>query len=115
MQEEKTSDDIRIERRMSVSPQGVVPAFKNRREVEWKERISKHVLGDIQVLDIVQMKRLLDERQVNRKRQGDQQQQVPCCPRWRGARFVGFELYCLEVCVQSESLPGRQTLGMPAS
>ena len=82
---------------MSVSPQGVVQAFKNRGEVEWKERISKHILGDVQVLHIVQMKCLPDERQVKRKRQRDQQRQISSCPRRRFGLFARFEAYSLEV------------------
>jgi hypothetical protein len=67
-----------------------VQAFKNGREVEWKERISKRVLGDVKILDIVQMKCLRDKRQVKRKRQSNQQRHVSCCPRRRLGLVPGF-------------------------
>ena len=67
MKQKKRSDEIRIQGRMRVAPQVEVQTLERSGQVEWEEWISIYVLRDIQVLDIVQVKRLANERQVQRE------------------------------------------------
>ena len=90
MHKKKAGNNVRVQGRMSVPPQREMLALKNRRKVHGEERISECILGDVQVLNIVQMKGLTDKRKVNRERQSDQQRKIPRRARRPPASFTGL-------------------------
>ena len=68
VEQKQASDHIRIKRRMGVCPQREMFAFKNRLKIQGKQWIAEHVTCDVQVLNIIDVESLMDERRMNPKR-----------------------------------------------
>src|SRR5213594_3987394 len=75
---------------MRVGPQRDVLAFENRLKIQREYRITEHIAGDVQVLNIVEMKRLTEKWQMNSECQGNQKHQITRGSLRKGALLSGL-------------------------
>src|SRR3989442_16043116 len=75
---------------MRVGPQRDVLAFENRLKIQREYRITEHIAGDIQVLNIVEGGRLTDKWQRNSERQDNEEYQIALGPLRKQALLSGL-------------------------
>src|ERR1043166_6129819 len=75
---------------MRVGPQRNVLAFENRRKIQREYRITEHIAGDVQILNIVEMERLTEKWQMNSECQSNQEHQIARGPLRRGSLINGL-------------------------
>ena len=73
-----------------MGPQRDVLAFENRLKIQREYRITEHIAGDIQVLNIVEVERLTDKWQMNSERQDNQEYQIARGPLRKQALLSGL-------------------------